>query len=132
MISQGSRGPSVRSRFYERVIVKTSRCVPSNIIIEHHCPLCSLPEERRFNLVGPVPNYAIAKWWSHPLICTMFLICTSQTSQQTLYPASLIICFPLALHMAGTVITQSKSVASRCISDALSCLISSSFRYFRI
>ena len=28
-----------------------------------------------------------------------------------LYAASLIICFPLALHMAGTVITQSKSVA---------------------
>ena len=31
----------------------------------------------------------------------------------TLYPASLIICLPLALQMAGTVITQSKSVASR-------------------
>ena len=42
MISPGSEGLAVRSRLYEGVIVKTSRCVPPNIVIEvHHCPLTS-------------------------------------------------------------------------------------------
>lgn len=63
---------------------------------------------------------------------TINLYCMLCSFVPTLYPASLIICFPLAFHMAGTVITQWKSVASRGWSACFRCSSSLVFRNFKM
>ena len=71
MISPGSRGPSVRSRFYE--VMSDSKDMACSTQYYHRKISISLmfPPRRKVYLAGPVPNYAIAKWWCHTY-CILF------------------------------------------------------------